>query len=379
MKSFILICTILLSGIMGISQNIEKDLEVAENILSGMIKTHLKENGRFFPSSFEVSSNYTEDVGVFFDVRARNMFLTGAIAQAGDELSRVYYDFADGQSFTVKSGIDEDEDEDEDEDDEKEDTQTSIKNACIEFLAEYGHIIRGLSPSEKIIINISPERNGLFRLSRNSNVTTTIGYANEDDETFSLSVQVDKQSIDDLRAGRIDRDSFEDRVEVEEMTYEQYKSEDMELFLSIFTRLYEKDLSETYFLSMNPPLYYEKIKDRGVIFYMKVFSSNMSGAFHFIPTKGLNKLSQEERDEVVEEMYPDFVDELKENILEYGRVIKTMEAKDILFFKIKLTECEGCTMPEKITLSIPYSAIQDYSDGKLSLDAAKNKFSLKES
>ena len=78
-------------------------------------------------------------------------------------------------------------------------------------------------------------------------------------------------------------------------------------------------------------------------------------------------------------MYPRFEKELKENIVEYGRTLKSLESDEILMLKIKMTECEGCDIPEVLELSIKASELANYSAGKISKEAAMAKVGVKKS
>lgn len=343
------------------SQNIEKDLQVSENILSSVIKNSLKESGFYFPSSFEVSGDYSDEFGVIFKVKAKNLLFGTTLSKGGFELSKAYGEIAGRKRNRIEVH-------------EDLDVEGSVVEAATEFLADYGHLIRGLKSDQKVRIDIGPERsNRLEYLIRDEGQSFE-----EVNPILSTSVTVKKSDIDVHRNGSIDREEFMDRIEIEEIDPEEYKSEDFELMTSIFKRLYEKDLSKTYFLAYSPPLYYEIVADVGVTFYMKVYSSNVTGNNYSIPTRTLKNLTYEERNEKVEEMYPEFLDELKENILEYGRVIKTLETEQMVVFKVDLTECKGCDMPTAVSLSIPFGVIENYGNNKIKLDAAKAKFKQSE-
>ncbi len=359
MKAFILTlasCALMVSTTIK-SQNIEKDLQVSENILSSVIKNSLKESGYYFPSSFEVSGDYQDEFGVLFKVKAKNLLFGTTLSKGGHELSMAYGEITGRKNNRIEVH-------------EELDIETSVIEAACEFLTDYGHLVRGLKSDQKVRIDIGPERSNKFEYfiySENQSVE-------EVNPILSTSVTASKSDIDALRNGSIDQDEFVDRIEIKKIDADDYMSEDLELVTSIFKRLYEKDLSKTYFLAYSPPLYYEKIAEIGVTFYMKVYSSNVTGNNYSIPTLALKNLSYEERNEKVEEMYPEFLHELKENILEYGRVIKTMDREQVVVFKVDLTECKGCDMPTSVSLSIPFGVIEDYGSNKIKLDEATTKF-----
>ena len=151
---------------------------------------------------------------------------------------------------------------------------------------------------------------------------------------------------------------------------------DLELLTSIFNRLYQRDLSKTFFTDEN--IYYERLKDYGVIYYMNVFSSNQTNYDRWgMPTQGLNNLTQEDRDKKVKELYPVFERDIKADILEYGRTVKSLKGDEVLMFNIAITKCQSCGIPATLEVSVKASVLSDYSSGKISKDAALTKMEIK--
>jgi hypothetical protein len=96
-----------------------------------------------------------------------------------------------------------------------------------------------------------------------------------------------------------------------------------------------------------------------------------------MPTVGLEDLDQATRDKKVKELYPQFETDIKEDILEYGRTVKSLNPQESLIFNIKLTRCEGCGIPSSLELTVKAEVLKDYSSGKLSKEAALAKFAIK--
>jgi hypothetical protein len=96
-----------------------------------------------------------------------------------------------------------------------------------------------------------------------------------------------------------------------------------------------------------------------------------------MPTLGLKNLTSAERDKKVKELYPLFENDLKENMLDYGRTLKSLKDNEKLIFNVVLTKCKGCGIPADVELSIPNSVLKDYSAGKLDKNSALNKITVK--
>lgn len=144
---------------------------------------------------------------------------------------------------------------------------------------------------------------------------------------------------------------------------------DLELFSSILSRLYRQDLSKTYFASGD--IYYEQLVDYGAVYYMVVYSSNRSdGDRHSMPTLEMSSLSQEERNQKVIELYPQFEKSIKDDLVEYGKTIRSLKPEEMLVLNVKLTACKGCGIPSTVELSVKMSVLQDYASGKISKESA---------
>ncbi len=84
-----------------------------------------------------------------------------------------------------------------------------------------------------------------------------------------------------------------------------------------------------------------------------------------------------DRDKQVKDLYPKFELDLKENIVEYGRTLRSLKDNEQLVFKVKMTACKGCGIPATLELSIPSSALKDYGTGKATREATVAKISVK--
>lgn len=235
------------------------------------------------------------------------------------------------------------------------------------FLADYGDVISGLKPDEKIVItnradNYEPDFDMIWVNGRESSRPM-------------LSVEARRGDIDQLKQGKINRPEFMNRLKIVNAEKAEAVDPDLEVFSSLFGRLYREDLSQTYYAQGS--IRYERLKDFGVMYYMKVYSSLETDDGYNMPTVNQRGLSQADRDKRVKEMYPKFENELKENIVEYGRTLRSLKDDEQLVFNVKLTKCEGCGIPATVELSIKSNALKDYSAGKASREATIAKINVK--
>jgi hypothetical protein len=251
--------------------------------------------------------------------------------------------------------------------DDNRDSLVAVNNAKIisaakSFLADYGDMLSLLKGDEKIIIT-NKDNNQRWYYGQNA-------------KRSILMVEASKADVTQFRQGKITREQFLSKIKVTNTESSGKLEPDLELLTSIFNRLYSSDLSSTYYINGNA--YYERLNDYGAIVNMQVYSSNDNGYKRWnMPTVDLRDLSQEDRDKKVKELYPTFENELKENVLEYGRTVRSLKDNEQLVFNVIVTKCKGCGIPADLEISVPYSVLKDYNAGKLDKNSALGKVVVK--
>lgn len=240
-----------------------------------------------------------------------------------------------------------------------------LVDAAKTFLSDYSSILSQLKPEERIIItNRANEGNNRYwRFMGN-------------EKRFFLSIEASAADMKQYQINKLTKEQFTAKIKVVESEVLNERIQDLELLTTIIDRLYQPDLSKTYFTEENT--YYERLKDFGAIFHMQVFSSNqLDRGYYTMPTQGGQKLSEEERNKKVKELYPAFEKELKENILEYGRTLRSLNSDESLIFNVRLTKCKGCEIPSTVEISTKATVLADYISGKLDRNAALAKMEVK--
>ena len=404
-------------------QRMERDIEVAENVLGTIIKQQFEKRS-FFP--MEIEGNYMQGYGATFRIPYEVLGSSWFFGQAPEPPGVA---FMDGSSGSFLFSFDSDLDAPEAmqdleimeldrakamenrelaglarEEAERSKTRVVIKNgstvtenvigpeykskpkiasgkynkdsvrnaytnkiieASKNFLADYGDLITQLPSGEKITITNRGEGERIWYGA----------FANVSSPSY-ISVEALKGDIAQYRQGKLTHDQLFSKIKVINSVMDDELQPDLELLSSIISRLYRHDLSTTYFTQEN--IYYERLKDFGVIYYMQVYSSTTGAYGKFImPTLRLENVDAETRDKKVKELYPVFEKELKENILDYGRTLKSLGDEEVLMFNVKLTRCPDCGIPASLELSVKESVLKDFSGGKLSKEAALSKIVVK--
>jgi hypothetical protein len=235
----------------------------------------------------------------------------------------------------------------------------------LDFLLDYGHLLSQLKDSDKILVM---EKGQDLRFFRDANRVERI-------KNNRLSVEANMKDLRAFQNGDIDREEAKSRIVVNEKMEVKPLAKDLTLFQTILKRLYAQDLSDTYYL--NGGMAYEQIEGLGVIFYMDMVSSIRSGnEFWNVPTQDEEDLTQEERDDLIKSMYPKFEEELKANIIEYGQNVNSLADNEQLIFKVDITECTNCEIPEAIELQIKGKTLNGLNSRKLSKAQALNEIKV---
>jgi hypothetical protein len=364
-----------------------RDIEVAENVLSTLIKQEIGSQRTFW--GLDVKGSYQEGYGVTFRLPGDNSMIYFPKGEAtviySDDL-RPGVTIAAPPPHKVPRGDREQDEAREEAIRSEKRTATSLREATTErkraksdslrdeynkklikaakdFIVDYGDFISQLGPNERIVITNQGESKSW--------------YFNQAKRTH-ISVEGNKADIIAFKQGKLTRDQAIAKLKVVNTESVETKEQDLELLASIFNRLYRPDLSTTYFSENN--LYYERLKDYGALFYMQVYSSYETGhKMYSMSTQNLEDVDEETRDKKVVELYPKFEKELKENILEYGRTLKTLKDEEVLIFNVTLTKCKikGCGIPSTLELGIKGSVLKDFSMGKIDKDAGIARFSVK--
>ncbi|GAB4229617.1 MAG: hypothetical protein Tsb0034_01270 [Ekhidna sp.] len=342
-------------------ERMERDLKVAENILSTLSND---ESVRWIRDNVE--SNYIPGYGVIFTMPMQSVIYS---IGAGN----VSFSTGSGQVIVID---DEDDDEDGEVDvrtdviiDEKvrargrgksridieelaQESELQMIKQISTFLIDYADLIGQLKPTDRIVVQVKDRRDMAFYKGLNRSKGSP-----------NLSGQVVKEDLIAYRQGKISRDEAMKRIEFNTGD-EKPVAKDIELFASIFGRLFEPDISTTYYASSRH-INFSVLENLGVTFSMRFYSSTSDSGLHTIRTTGESGLTQEERNKKVESLYPEFEKTFKENLIDYGRTIRSLEPNEMILFKVRLTECKGCNMPEEIEVSVKGKTLADYDTGKI--------------
>lgn len=381
-KSYVIICLLLLAGT-GYAQNVDntrmkRDIEIAENILSTLIGQET--NARMGNS---VEGTYIEGNGVLFTIGGssfynlsygRDLFVNGyAIATTPASAPSAK---GQGQQAT-KNTINRDS--------LNNKFYTDIKKVMQTFITDYAYLISQLPPTEKVLIRYG--QNGQFSNFVIAGTPKAWGFNADQEEDSTppkeLTAEITKTNLDEFRSGKLTKAQLEQRIKFTEKTSTAKKDAELELLSSIFNRLYQNDLSETFRIFGNPS--YEKIEGIGAVFNLNFGRFFGAGGVYTLYTKDRlgarsgNKIetttskpepTETENLQRIKADYPKFMEGFKQNMIEYGRTVQNLAANELLIFKLNLPECADCGIPESVEVSVKKSVLEDYNKNKMTLEQA---------
>ena len=364
-------------------ERMNRDIEVARNVLSTLIKQQFDNQRTFFP--LEIGGSYQAGYGVTFTLPAD--FTTPIVLAIPSSRNGVVV--TDGRGVAPGVTYEYHFDSEEQFDEERSDASVSslkdrarqkrrnqmdstrdayndkVVDAVKTFLLDYGDMLSQLPAGEKIVIS-----------NQGNQPRVWVNQFFNSPKRTHLSIETTKADIVAYRQGKMSRDQALSKIKVVNTETVSEVEPDLELLVSMFNRLYRPDLSKTYFTENN--IYYERLKDFGAIFYMNVYSAiETSRGLFRMPTTGEQNLDLETRNKKVKELYPSFEKELKENILEYGRTVKSLNNDEVLVFQVRLTKCPSCNIPSTLECTVSGSVLKDYNAGKIEKNNALSKISLK--
>jgi len=355
------------------TERMNRDIKVAENVLSTLISQKFEGNRMFFP--LQVHGSYQEGYGVTFTLPSD--YTTPIIFSfPGDDVNVIFEDAqgvssGDARLSSPKAPTYNRDWKLKDSRQRNMDSLRDVSNdrlvdAVKEFFADYGDIISQLKGDERIVVT---NRGG-------DQPRMWVGNIVNAPNRSHISIEVLKSDMNQFKQNKISRDQLINKIKVINTETVEEAEPDLELLSTIFSRLYRPDLSKTYFTEGN--IYYEHLKDFGAIYYMQMYSAsrNFKGLYD-MPTVGIADMNQEDRDKKAAELYPQFEKELKENVIEYGRTIKSLKNDETLTFNVKVTRCMKCNIPESLEVSIKSSVLKDYNAGKIDKNAALSKVNIK--
>ncbi|MEM9888445.1 MAG: hypothetical protein AAF849_21300, partial [Bacteroidota bacterium] len=225
--------------------------------------------------------------------------------------------------------------------------------------------------------------------------------------TATLTAETSYKDIKDFRSRKISEEEFLTRIRFSKDSKEEANDPDIELLISIINRLYDEDLSETFVI--DDVGRYTNIRGLGAIIDLDVervteeddfiiWSDNgRTRSWRKYKTKGgevelsevkVPKISmdkdcdcpdkEEEEEEANKEafnkLYEPFMDSFKENLVEYGQTVQSLEEDEMLMFRLHFNDFD---IDYVVDVSVAQSVLEQYATESITLEKAIGKVKVK--
>ena len=107
----------------------------------------------------------------------------------------------------------------------------------------------------------------------------------------------------------------------------------------MFGSVVQSDLSKTYYTEGNVP--YERLNNYGVVLHARLFSNRSIMTAGTYPTIGMNYFTSPGVTRKIKELYPAFENDLKENVLDYARMIRSPGRRRAVDVECKVDPVRG--------------------------------------
>jgi len=385
------------------SQKMEKDLEVAQTVLNSLVNSN--KSMHWSNDNRNRQTQYIEGYGVILSLPKNHIYgfaftpemppmpdISNAIAKSFEVIEDISIDISDEEiNEEVRAEMEKERAERRKElaerqaelekraavamgraqfkiqqmDSMREEKVAEKTENIIDFLLDYGHLLSQLKDADKILVM---EKGQDVRFYRDAERVERL-------KTNRLSVEANVKDIRAFQAGKIDKEEAKSRIIVNTEKEVKPLAKDLTLYQTILKRLYARDLSDTYYLNGGLP--HEQIEGLGIIFYMDMVSSvRGSNETWNVPTQDKQNLSQKERDELIKSMYPKFEEDLKNNIVEYGKNVSSLGEDEQLIFKVSITKCQDCKIPETVELQLKGKTLKNLNSGKINENQASKEIKV---
>ncbi len=345
----------------------ERDIEILKNVLNDLFN-----GGR---DMFGSSSNE----GIYIPGR-------GVIFNMTNISTRGYGNVVFAETIT----IDLDDDSSKEDSDEKSKEEVNNENRkeleekSKQFLLNYGSLLSELKPNEKVMLNIDFNEFRIVKKDQSSQQNGALYLYGSRSNMKRMISSIGYSDIDAYMDGKLDESAAESKVEVNIIDKNENEKRDVKIFAGIMDDLFNS-MSDGKFKRRGRTSY-SYFEGFGLMYNLK-FSSNTSRNVVFATADGAiietdNNLEENKKREeyykAVEEAFPDFERQLKQNILEYGRTLRSVKDDEVIIVNVDMGSTYRKTkIPRSLQMIIPKKLINEYARGSKSLEKAADEIDVK--
>ena len=341
----------------------EKDIVILQNVLSDLFGNE----DRYF-SSRNAKGMYVPGGGVIFSMSSNSLY------------GNILIEYADVLDEIDGDGTKQDESSPEETNRKMEET---IREKSKEFLTNYGSLLTELKSGEKLMLNIDYTARQKREESRSSSRARFVSSSRNMKKRMQSSISY--KALNGFSTGKINLQQAMEAVETKIVEDADKEMTDAKILAGILDDLMQTSMDGKFRRrSKTNWTYFDGF---GLMFNLQMSTSSSTSEM-IIYSQSVRTITRTEDSEVekereelmkeLEEAYPDFEDMLKENIVQYGRTLRSLGAGESVIVNVDFgSGVRDSKMPRSIRMVVPKSSIDAYAKGQKSLEQVKKEIDIK--
>lgn len=252
-------------------------------------------------------------------------------------------------------------------------TKKEIIDRAVTFLSDYADAIGQLQSTDHVTIDIERSWNTYFlRPSMNEAGTTYSSSGTDDNKDIYISSR--KSDITAHRTGKISDAVFRSRISVSDGTANSQQTREFDIMSNILESAFKDSRIRN--IVPNGDVSFSYLPDYGVIYYMQAglklgyFISNLNPSdLKAVVVTGRSNTSNSRTTVAAKKAYDDFLNEVSETLIDYGRTLHALKPGQQLLLSIGTNEASD-NIPAHVMFQVSQKTLSDYDAGKISRDQA---------
>lgn len=261
-------------------------------------------------------------------------------------------------------------------------TEDELKTKSREFLTNYGSLLSELKPGEKVMLNI--DYNEMVDRSNAKKADgQSVIYVSPRANKKRMQSSITQKTLTDFTSGKINLEQAMNAVKVDILDGAEDERTDAKILAGILDDLLQSSMDGKF--KRRSKTNWTYFDGFGLMFNIQM-STQAGRGLHVSSVGGSGSVSiiSGKKDEVeididelkkeVEEAYPDFENMLKENIIQYGRTLRSLKDGESIIVNVDFGSVfRDSKMPRSIRMVVPKSSIDAYAKGQKTLDQIKKE------
>jgi len=278
--------------------------------------------------------------------------------------------------------------------------EDELRDKSLLFLANYASLLSELSNDEQVTLNIDYTFLKEYKMPSN-NAAQSVYFSNRADRSSKRMVSsVSKKDLDAFLSGKLDQQGLEEKITIKTIDATTSDAPDVKIMAGIMDDLFSS-MADGQFKRRGRTTY-TYFEDFGLMYNIKFYQagrgavtittssggkvvngrvvarSSSSSSGTTVVTGRMAEEDEEENEEELLEAFDAFQQTLKENVLEYGRTLRSVKQDEVIIINVDLSSGFRQTkLPRSIQMVIPKKLIEDYAKGGISLEKAASSIDVK--